>query len=103
MAQHSAASGAVVMADCGYASHVFRMLIRDLGSRPVIPTKRDEVLVACPHWICNNRNLVERYWPGLKDRAAKRIGRAVATGYEKAERFFMTVLCMAATMDWLKA
>jgi hypothetical protein len=29
--------------------------------------------------------------------------RAVATRYEKTERSFMGVLCMAATMDWLKA
>jgi hypothetical protein len=29
--------------------------------------------------------------------------RAVATHYEKTERAFMGVLCMAATMDWLKA
>jgi hypothetical protein len=29
--------------------------------------------------------------------------RAVATRYEKSERSFMGVPCMAATMDWLKA
>jgi transposase len=29
--------------------------------------------------------------------------RAIATRYEKTERSFMGVLCMAATMDWLKA
>jgi len=27
----------------------------------------------------------------------------VATRYEKTERSFMGVLCMAATMDWIKA
>ena len=28
--------------------------------------------------------------------------RAVATRYEKTARAFLDVLCMAATMDWLK-
>ena len=61
------------------------------------PTKRNEAPVACPPWIYTNRNLVERCWSRLKE------WRAVATRYEKTERAFMGVLCMAATMDWLKA
>jgi transposase len=44
-----------------------------------------------------NRNLVERFWSRVKG------WRAAATRYEKTERSFMGVLCMAATMDWLKA
>jgi hypothetical protein len=68
-----------------------------LGSRPAIPTKRNEAPVACPPWIYQNRNLVERFWSRVKE------WRAVATRYEKTERSFMGVLCMAATMDWLKA
>jgi transposase len=59
--------------------------------------KRNEAPVACPSWIYTNRNLVERLWSRLKE------WRAVATRYEKTERSFMGVLCMAATMDWLKA
>lgn len=86
-----------IVADRGYASQAFRRLIWDLGSRPAIPTKRNEAPVACPPWIYTNRNLVERCWSRLKE------GRAVATRYEKTERSFMGVLCMAATMDWLKA
>jgi transposase len=86
-----------IVADRGYASHAFRMLIWDLGSRPAIPTKRNQAPVACPPWIYTNRNLVERCWSRLKE------WRAVATRYEKTERSFMGVLCMAATMDWLKA
>ena len=64
---------------------------------PAIPAKRNEAPVACPAWIYHNRNLVERCWNRLKE------WRAVATRYEKTERGFMGVLCMAATMDWLKA
>jgi transposase len=86
-----------IVADRGYSSHALRMLIWSLGSHPAIPTKRNEAPVACPPWIYTNRNLVERFWSRVKE------WRAVATRYEKTERSFMGVLCMAATMDWLKA
>jgi transposase len=92
-----------IVADRGYSSHAFRMLIWSLGSRPVIPTKRNEAPVACPPWSYQNRNRVERFWSRVKGRAAKRTDRAVATRYEKTERCFTGVLGMAATMDWLKA
>ena len=86
-----------IVGDRGYSSHAFRMLIRSIGSRPAIPTKRNEAAVACPPWIYQNRNLVERFWSRVKE------WRAVATRYEKTERSFMGVLCMAAAMDRLKA
>jgi transposase len=86
-----------IVADRGYSSHAFRTLIWSLGARPAIPTKRNEAPVACPSWIYHNRNRVERLWSRLKE------WRAVATRYEKTARSFMGVLCMAATMDWLKA
>src|SRR3954447_7712655 len=92
-----------IVADRGYSSHALRMLIWSLGARPAIPTRRTEAPVACPPWIYQNRNLVERFWSRVKGRAVKRTDRAVATRYEKTERSFMDVLCMAATMDWLKA
>jgi transposase len=55
-----------IVADRGYSSHAFRMLIWGLGSRPAIPAKRNEAPVACPPWIYNNRNLVERCWSRLE-------------------------------------
>ena len=61
-----------------------------------IPAKRNEAPVACPPWIYTNRNRVERLWSRLKE------WRAVATRYEKTACCFMGVLCMAATMDWIK-
>jgi len=82
--------------DRGLASHAFRQHIWDLGARPAIPPKRNEEPVACPPWIYHNRNRVERLWARLKE------WRAVATRYEKTARAFLDVLCMAATMDWLK-
>ncbi|EHP83757.1 IS5/IS1182 family transposase, partial [Methylorubrum extorquens] len=44
----------------------------------------------------NNRNIVERLWARLKE------WRAVATRYEKTAVSFAGVLCLAATLDWLK-
>ena len=85
-----------VVADRGYASHAFRERVWGLGARPAVPPKRGEAPVACPAWVYTNRNRVERLWGRLKE------GRAVATRYEKTARSFMGVLCLAATLDWLK-
>ena len=91
-----------VVADRGYSSHAFREHIRDLGAKPAIPSKQNEAPVACPDWIYTHRNQVERLWARLKGRAAKRTDRAIATRYEKTARSFMGVLCLAASMDWIK-
>ena len=91
-----------MVADRGYSSHAFREHIRDLGARPAIPTKRNEAPVACPDWIYVHRNQVERLWARLKGLAAEQTDRAVATRYEKTARSFMSVLCLAATCDWIK-
>lgn len=85
-----------VVADRGYASHAFREHIWDIGAKPAIPSKRNEVQLACPDWIYNNRNTVERLWARLKE------WRAVATRYEKTATSFIGVLCIAAAIDWLK-
>src|SRR4051795_2236654 len=86
-----------VVADRGLSSHAFREHIWNLGARPAIPSKRNEEEVACPDWIYVNRNHVERLWARLKE------WRAVATRYEKTASSFMGVLCLAATLDWLKS
>ena len=85
-----------VVADRGDTSHRFREHIWDMGSRPAIPPRRDEAPVACPDWIYNNRNLVERLWARLKE------WRAVATRYEKTAASFAGLLHLAAAIDWLK-
>jgi transposase len=85
-----------VVADRGYTSHAFREHIWSLGARPAIPAKSNEALLACPDWIYNNRNVIERLWARLKE------WRAVATRYEKTASSFMGILCLAATLDWLK-
>jgi transposase len=85
-----------VVADRGYASHAFREHVWNVGARPAIPARRNEALVACPDYIYNNRNRVERLWGRLKE------WRAVATRYEKIAQSFMGVLCLAASMDWIR-
>src|SRR3954452_1839676 len=85
-----------VVADRGLSSHAFREPVWSLGARPAIPSKRNEDEVACPDWIYANRNPVERLWSRLKE------WRAIATRYEKTASSFMGVLCLVATLDWLK-
>ena len=85
-----------VVGDRGYSSQAFREHVWSLGARPAIPPKRNEASVACPSWIYNNRNRVERLWARLKE------WRAVATRYEKSASSFLGVLHLAATLDWLR-
>ena len=87
--------GVPVVADRGYTSHAFREHIWNLGRRPVIPPQRHEAPVACPAWIYNDRNRVERLRARLKE------WRAIATRYEKCACSFMGVPCPAASLDWL--
>ena len=79
-----------------HACHAFRERVRASGARPAIPAKRTEAPVPCPAWACNNRNRVERLRGRLKE------WRAVATRYDKTARSFMGVLCLAASMHWLR-
>src|SRR4051794_16613117 len=85
-----------VVADRGYSSHRFRQHVWGIGARPAIPTKKREAPVACPGWVYSNRHRVENLWARLKE------WRAVATRYEKTARSFMSVLCLAAALDWLR-
>src|SRR3954447_13609051 len=85
-----------IVGDRGFASDAFRERIWKQGARPAIPPKRTDAPVACPEWMYANRHLVENLWARLKE------GRAVATRYEKTAPSFLSVLCLAATADWLK-
>ncbi len=95
LAELPAAPGWVV-ADRGFSSDTLRAHVWDLGARPAIPTKRNEAAVRCPDWIYVHRNRIERLWGRLKE------WRAIATRYEKTANSFMGVLCLAASMDWIK-
>jgi transposase len=85
-----------IVGDRGFASDAFRDRIWDMGARPAIPPKKTDAPVACPSWAYANRHLVENLWARLKE------WRAVATRYEKTARSFLGVLCLAATVDWVK-
>lgn len=85
-----------VVADRGYTSHTFRQHIWDVGSRPAIAPRRHEASVACPPWIYNNRNRVERLWARLKE------WRAVATRHEKTATSFVGALHLAAALNCFK-
>ena len=78
--------GEVARLECG--ERVWAM-----GAQPAIPPRRTDAEVTCPDWIYANRPLVENLWARLKE------WRAVATRYEKTERSFHGVLCLAATAD----
>ena len=86
-----------VVGDRGYTSHAFRQHIWGRGARPALPSKRNEAPVACPDWIYNNRNVVERLWARLKE------WRAVATRYEKTASSFIGILHLAAALNWIKS
>lgn len=86
-----------VVCNRGYSSHAFREHVWSLGAQPAIPPKRNEAPVACPDWIYNNRNRVERLWARLK------VWRAVATRYEKTAASFLGVLHLAGALDWIRS
>ena len=85
-----------VVADRGSSRHAFREHIWSIGARPAAPAKRNEALVVCPDWASISRRLAEKLWVRLKE------WRAVATRYEKTAASFLGMLCLAATLDWLK-
>lgn len=86
-----------MVGDRGLACDAFRARISDIGARPAILPRRTDAPVACPDWIYANRHLVENLWARLKQ------WRAIATRYEKTARSFLGVLCLAATLDWLRS
>lgn len=86
-----------VVGDRGFSSDDLRERVWAMGAKPAIPAKRNEAAVRCPDFIYIHRNRIERLWGRLKE------WRAVATRYEKLACSFLGVLCLAATMDWLKS
>ena len=69
-----------------------------MGQRraPRVPTRRNEAAVACPDFVHNHRDRVERPWGRLEE------WRAVAARYEKTAASPLGVLRLAATIDRLK-
>jgi putative transposase len=57
--------------------------------------RRITALLRNAGWAVNAKR-VERLWARLKE------WRAVATCYEKTARSFLGILCLAATLDWIR-
>ena len=55
-----------VAGDRGLSSAAVREQVWDMGAGPAIPPRRKEEQVACPPWVYNSRNRVERLWARLK-------------------------------------
>jgi hypothetical protein len=84
-----------MVADHSYSSHDLQMAIRNLGSKPAIPTRRNEAKVTCRDWLDVNRERVERLRGRLKE------WWAVATRYEKTAASYVGVLNLAAVFNWI--
>ncbi len=84
------------VADRGCPSHARREAIRDLGSTPAIPTRKNEAPVRCRGRIHRRGDRVERLWPRLGG------WRCVATRCEKTAASFLGVPSLAAAFDRIK-
>ncbi|WP_408735139.1 transposase [Saccharibacter floricola] len=86
-----------LLCDRGYASYKFRKILQQHKCIPVIPSKRRQFPCYCPQWAYRNRHVVESLWARLKE------WRALATHYDKTASSFISVLYIAALVDYLKS
>jgi transposase len=86
-----------LVADKGYDSDEFRQEIREKGSEPCIPSRRNRRHPAT-YSKCRyaTRHHVENFFQRVK--RFRRIG----TRYEKLDQTFLCMLTVAAVLDWLK-
>ena len=86
-----------MIADRGYDSEEVRNLIRDNGSIPIIPRKRNSIVGNTDIDWClyKYRHLVENIFARLKH------FRAIATRYDKLKRNFESMLALACGYIWL--
>lgn len=86
-----------MIADRGYDSEEVRNLIRDNGSIPIIPRKRNSIVGnADIDWcLYKYRHLVENVFARLKH------FRAIATRFDKLKRNFESMLALACGYIWL--
>ena len=90
-------AGKRVVADKGYASDAFRAEGRAAGSTPCIPPRKGRKRPSCYHrgWY-RQRHKVENFFQRMKR------FRRVASRYEKLDFYFLSVLQLAAIIDWLR-
>jgi transposase len=90
-------TAAIVCADKGYDSDIFRRFVEDMGSESNIPRKSDRKLGnAHMDWcIYRYRHLVENTFLKIKKY------RAIATRYDKLARNYSSTVALAFVMLWL--
>ena len=86
-----------IIADKGYDSEEIRELIREKGSTPLIPRKKNSKTGNDDMDWClyKYRHLVENIFARLKH------FRAIATRYDKLKRNYASMLAMACSYLWL--
>lgn len=86
-----------LIADRGYDSEKIRTLIRNNGSIPMIPRKRNSIVGNSDmDWrLYKYRHRVENLFARLKH------FRAIATRYDKLKRNYAAILAMACSYIWL--
>ena len=86
-----------LLADKGYDSDRFRLVIAAAGAEAVIPSigSRSQPIPYDKHTY-KERNLVERFFCWIKQ------FRRIATRYEKTASSFAAMLYLAAAMVWLR-
>lgn len=86
-----------LLGDKGYDSDEIRDDLTDRGIEPVIPPRSNrKTPIDYDREAYKRRNLIERCVNRLKQ------FRRIATRYEKTARAYLSMLCIASTMLWLK-
>ena len=86
-----------MLGDKGYDSDQIRDDLTDRGIEPVIPPRSNrKAMINYDRETYKRRNLIERCVNRLKQ------FRRIATRYEKTARAFLSMICIASTILWLK-
>jgi transposase len=86
-----------LLADRAYDSNKFREFLRQRGTIPVIPSKKNRIQpIAHDKHIYKERNFVERFFNRIKH------FRRVATRYDKLAVTFAATVTVACIILWLK-
>ena len=86
-----------LLGDRGYDSDNIRNDLAERGIEPVIPPRSNrKVPIEYDREAYKRRNLIERCVNRLKQ------FRRIATRYEKTARAYLSMLCIASTLIWIK-
>jgi transposase len=86
-----------VPADKAYDSDIFRNWLKQRGSTPVIPNKKNRIKPQpFKKRRYRQRNKIERMFCRLKD------ARRIATRYDRDARVYLAAICLGSTVfSWL--